>query len=316
MAVTSGFFDSIEGDRKYTAEQMTTYFKGLVSDGVYQTVGDAMTVRATGEGLNITVGTGRALCRTHWINIDEPLALSLSPASTENARIDLVVIRHDTTARTVSIEVVEGTPSATPSVPATQHTDLVWELVLARIFVEKNTSLLTQEKITDLRPSSECGWVTGLVTQVNTSQLFLQFQSAYQQQFQIYADYLTQIQNEYEQQFQVFENYLTQKQNEFDTFFKHLTEQLNVDTTVRKYQNSFQIAVQTGQTVKTLNIGISEYNSDDDILFVYLDGTYLVEKIDYTISGTGSNAQITFENPLTKTHVICFIVLKSVIGGS
>lgn len=34
MAITCGFFDSVSGDRTYDADQMSTYFEGLISDGV------------------------------------------------------------------------------------------------------------------------------------------------------------------------------------------------------------------------------------------------------------------------------------------
>lgn len=40
MAVTYGFFNSVNGDRKYNADQMSSYFDGLVTDGVYEKIGD------------------------------------------------------------------------------------------------------------------------------------------------------------------------------------------------------------------------------------------------------------------------------------
>ena len=50
MAVTYGFFNSVlvngMQDRRYNADQMSTYFKGLISDGVYQNVGGGLQVRA------------------------------------------------------------------------------------------------------------------------------------------------------------------------------------------------------------------------------------------------------------------------------
>ena len=66
MAIKYGYFNSVNGDRKYNAEDMTMYFKGLVSDGIFQTIGDMFVVTA-GDGLTVTVGTGRALVNTHWI---------------------------------------------------------------------------------------------------------------------------------------------------------------------------------------------------------------------------------------------------------
>ena len=34
MAITSGFFNSVNDDRPYNAEQMTLYFEGLISNGI------------------------------------------------------------------------------------------------------------------------------------------------------------------------------------------------------------------------------------------------------------------------------------------
>ena len=60
MSVTCGFFNSSNGDRKYNADQMSSYFEGLVSDGVYENVGDALIVKA-GDGMQVIVGEGRAI---------------------------------------------------------------------------------------------------------------------------------------------------------------------------------------------------------------------------------------------------------------
>ena len=62
MAITYGFFNAIKQsdgtyDRTYNADQMSTYFEGLVSDGVYESVDDAMQVLA-GTGMQVQVGAG------------------------------------------------------------------------------------------------------------------------------------------------------------------------------------------------------------------------------------------------------------------
>ena len=44
----------------------------------------------------------------------------------------------------------------------------------------KNTSTITQAMITDFRTSALCGYVTGLIKQVDTSTLFAQWQAAYE----------------------------------------------------------------------------------------------------------------------------------------
>ena len=49
MAITYGFFNAIKQsdgtyDRMYNADQMSTYFEGLISDGIYESVDDGMQV--------------------------------------------------------------------------------------------------------------------------------------------------------------------------------------------------------------------------------------------------------------------------------
>ena len=43
MSVTYGFYNSIKGDRKYNALEMSSIFDGIIVDGVYMSIGDALT---------------------------------------------------------------------------------------------------------------------------------------------------------------------------------------------------------------------------------------------------------------------------------
>ena len=54
-----GFYNSVNGDRKYEAEDMGRLFDGIIQDGVFYSVGNRFRVEAAG-GMYITVGTGRA----------------------------------------------------------------------------------------------------------------------------------------------------------------------------------------------------------------------------------------------------------------
>ena len=45
MAWTSGFFNSVNGDRLYNADQMSHIFEGLITDGVYESVGNKLAVQ-------------------------------------------------------------------------------------------------------------------------------------------------------------------------------------------------------------------------------------------------------------------------------
>ena len=56
MSVTCGFYNSLNGDRKYNAIQMGRIFDGLIGDGVFATVGNAFVVKAAnGNTVNKTV---------------------------------------------------------------------------------------------------------------------------------------------------------------------------------------------------------------------------------------------------------------------
>ena len=45
MSVSSGFFNSLNGDRKYNAAQMSAIFDGLIIDGVFASIGTAFAPR-------------------------------------------------------------------------------------------------------------------------------------------------------------------------------------------------------------------------------------------------------------------------------
>ena len=57
MALTYGFYNSINHDRRYNATQMSQLFDGIINDGVFANIGTAMVVTA-GTGLTVTVGLG------------------------------------------------------------------------------------------------------------------------------------------------------------------------------------------------------------------------------------------------------------------
>lgn len=297
MAVTSGFFNSVSGDRLYNADQMSLYFEGLISQGVFENVGNRLQVTA-GTGMAVNVGTGRAIVQSRWIKNDAELSLSIGAADVQKNRIDAVALRFDATNRSVTIVVKQGTATTgTASPPARSTTADVYELYLAYVSVPKATAEITQALITDLRPSAMCGWVTGIIDQVDTSDLFAQWQTAY-------SAY-------YAQTTAAFDAYFAQKQAQYEQWFHDLTEDLRVDTSLRKYQRSVTV---TGSTTQ-ISIGITDYDSNEDILLAYVGGVYLVQGDDYTISGTGDTAKINLVRALTGTNVVTFFVLKSVVGA-
>ena len=60
MALSCGFYNSLDHDRKYNAEQFGSIFDGVIHDGVYMNIGGTMMVKATGADMTVNIQTGRA----------------------------------------------------------------------------------------------------------------------------------------------------------------------------------------------------------------------------------------------------------------
>lgn len=175
MAVTSGFFNSINGDRKYNAQQIGMYLGALVSSGVVPNPSTSLQVTAAG-GMAVQVWPGRGMADCHWIDNDSMYTLILDDADLILDRIDAVVMRLDESddAREVCITVKKGTPASSPEVPAMERTEKVEEYCLAQIYVPKikddGTQEIIQANITDTRADTEvCGWVTSRFNLVDSN---------------------------------------------------------------------------------------------------------------------------------------------------
>lgn len=156
MAITSGYFNSVNGDRKYNADQMSEYFEGIINEGVCQHIGGGLAVTA-GTGLTVSVATGKAFIGQKWIKNDAALTLTITTAA-DQARIDAVVLRRNTTNRVCEIAVKTGTPSASPSAPAMTRTSTTYEMALAYVNVAAGATSVT---VTDKRADTTvCGWAT------------------------------------------------------------------------------------------------------------------------------------------------------------
>lgn len=186
--IKSGFHNSINGDRKYNAEDMNRPYKDIVSNGVFPNPSDQFQVFAS-SGMIVSVSAGGGLFGNGWAYSDAPILLSIDPAEPTLSRIDAIVVKRDESesVRDTVIEVRKGTPAQNPVRPEITRDDYVSEYCLATILIAPGTTTITNSMITDTRPDTTvCGWVTGLIDQVDTSTLFNQWQSAYQEQYEAF----------------------------------------------------------------------------------------------------------------------------------
>lgn len=155
MAVSYGFFDSVGGDRKYSAAEMSQFYDSVITEGVFQNFKGGLAVSA-GTGLSVSVAAGRANVQSRWLLNDAALTLSIDAASTTYGRIDAVVMRLSESSRNISIVVKKGTPASSPVAPSLTRSGGTYEMALAYVTVAANASSVS---VTDKRSdSSLCGW--------------------------------------------------------------------------------------------------------------------------------------------------------------
>lgn len=159
MAVTSGFFNSLSGDRRYSAIEFSELFDGVIIDGIFKSIGTAFEITPV-RGLTIDIGEGRAWFKHTWTKNDAVIETSLLPAAELQNRIDVVVIEVNAgdETRANSVKVLTGTPASEPVPPTITKDDgnKIWQYPIAYIYVHANATALTTEDITDLRGTSDC----------------------------------------------------------------------------------------------------------------------------------------------------------------
>ena len=197
MGQKSGFFTSSNGDRKYSADWLSQYVAGIISNGVYTT--ELTTTGGNGD-MSVTVGPGRAWINGYLYSNDSNYKLTLIPADGALSRTDLVVLRLDITNRQIVLDIVSGSYGS--GAPALTRTSDVYELCLAQIAVAAGTTQITTQMITDKRADETvCGIVAGAVTQLSTGELLEQLKAGFEAWFatlktQLSGDVAGNLQNQ------------------------------------------------------------------------------------------------------------------------
>jgi hypothetical protein len=147
------FFDSVAGDRIYSSADFRRIFSRAAQNGIVKGDEDELQVvaRIPAE-MAVEVGLGSAFIEGGWIQVySSPEVLSITTANPLNPRIDRVVIRLDSTARTISLGVKAGTPAVVPVPPSLERSASVWELSLAQVLVGAAAAQVASDDITDER---------------------------------------------------------------------------------------------------------------------------------------------------------------------
>ena len=163
-------------DRLYDSQDWADYFRQFIGSGVYPNPATGLRVDSVHNSMVLTVRVGAAFLNGRTYVQRRDFQFPVQPAHLTLGRRDIVVCRHDVVARTSQIFYIPGTPSAVPAVPPIVRTDDVFDLQLCTITVNPNAQVITQANILDTRPNNAvCGFVTGLIQQVDTTSLFNQY---------------------------------------------------------------------------------------------------------------------------------------------
>ena len=283
MAIKTGFYNSVENDRLYNAEDMSRYFAGLYTKGVLQNYKDKFAVKANG-GMQVKVPTGKAFFSDgKYIENTADIILNIDASDVVLGRIDSVVLRSDKneSVRNAMVVLKKGTPSSNPQPPAIEVGEYVEELLICNIRVDKLTENLTQSNIENTVANTDvCGYVTGLIDEVDTSDLYAQYQEAYKQ-------------------------FYIESQQKFDEWFNNIKETIKATALMRRYRKTYT----TTQEAETrIAIDIPEHDSVLDIVELYINGLRATES-EYREDGL---THIELTNAVEQGTELEIVVFKAV----
>lgn len=165
MSVTSGFFNSLDGDRHYDAIQISSMFDGLFTDGVFRNFGNRFFVSSEENDMTVKVGTGRAWYKHTWTLNDDSETLSISSAES-NDRIDAVVleINNSRSVRCNRLKIKTGTSAPIPVEPNMESIgDYFLEVPIAYVYVRSGVNKIINSDITNVVGTSKSPYVKGIL---------------------------------------------------------------------------------------------------------------------------------------------------------
>ena len=227
------FFNSKNHDRTYSAADWADYFASFVGNGVFANPASSCQVVA-GEGMNVSVSPGKLWINGYMGNVPAAEKITIAAADTDNPRIDRIVVRADHTQRQMLLAVVAGEPSDTPQAAELTRTDDIYEICLAEIYLGVGVTEIAQADITDTRADKTvCGWVTGLIDQIDTTGLFAQYQAAFDLWF-------ANLQNQLDQ------NQAANLQNQIDGVAAELGNKMDAVIVDSATGDSYTIGIENG----------------------------------------------------------------------
>lgn len=309
MSVSSGFFNSLNGDRKYNAAQMSAIFDGLIIDGVFASIGTAFAVKAAG-GLTVNVGIGKAWFDHTWTVNDSILPMTAPEAEVLLDRIDAVVLEVNKikSIRKNTIKFVKGNPSSAPSRPTLTNEGNVHQYPLCYIYRKYGTAVINQADITPMVGTESTPFVTGILQTVSLDELLGKWQDE--------LDRFTDARS------QEVDDWIAQEESDFTTWFDKMKadlqqEQTVLDQWIASEQADFlswynQMKDQlSGDVAGNLQLEIDKEEVKRILLVGFEDGTKEFSDDGTVITSTASDGRT-----LTKTFSDGFLTMTNVLKSA
>ena len=309
MSVSSGFFNSLNGDRKYDAAQMSAIFDGLIIDGVFASIGTAFAVKAAG-GLTVNVGIGKAWFDHTWTVNDSILPMTAPEAEVLLDRIDAVVLEVNgmESVRENTIKFVKGNPSSAPSRPTLTNEGNVHQYPLCYIYRKYGTAVINQADITPMVGTESTPFVTGILQTVSLDELLGKWQDE--------LDRFTDARS------QEVDDWIAQEESDFTTWFDKMKadlqqEQTVLDQWIASEQADFlswynQMKDQlSGDVAGNLQLEIDKEEVKRILLVGFEDGTKEFSDDGTVITSTASDGRT-----LTKTFSDGFLTMTNVLKSA
>ena len=224
MAFTFGFYNALNHDRRYNAIQVSSIFDGIIKDGIFMSIGGHMNVKATGNGFNIVVESGRAWFNHTWSLLDADYPMVVPPSDVLEDRIDVVVleVNENVDVRQNFIKIISGTPAEKPTKPALTNNLDIHQYALAYITVPANSVTLTQSNVENAIGLSSTPFVTGILETINIDDLVAQWKSQWN-------DWTEEVDLNWNNWFDTVDNawttWFTQQQSKWEDILTERTEE-------------------------------------------------------------------------------------------
>lgn len=205
MAFEYGFYNSINGDRKYNALDFGKIFDGVITDGVFAAIGDKLFTTPGTRSMEVLVGTGKAWFDHTWNLNTSPISFIISAAHPVLTRYDAIVLEvnesQDARGRVNEIKVVSGVPSSNAVKPNLINTEHIHQHPLAYIKINPEATTLVAADIEITVGRTGCPFVTSILQQTDITTLFANWGSQFDAWFnnlkaQLTDNVVTNLQNQ------------------------------------------------------------------------------------------------------------------------